>query len=160
MTATETIVVGIDGSPTGLRALQWALTEAKRTGARVHAIHAWMFTPYDVPSVTTLADARQHAERTLATTVNAALAGLDDPPAVDSDSIEGFPPSVLVDAAAKARLLVVGTHGHGALVNALLGSVSADCIRHSTCPVVVVPPPRTATSRHPNRTDVLTTPLY
>lgn len=159
MTATETIVVGIDGSPTGLRALQWALGEATRTGATVRAIHAWLFTPYDVPSVTTVADARQHAERTLATTINAALAEAVDPPRVDSEAVEGYPPRVLVEASAEAALLVVGTHGHGPLVNALLGSVSTECVRHAACPVVVVPPPRKPL-RHPNRTEMLSAPLY
>lgn len=41
--------------------------------------------------------------------------------------------------AADAAMLVVGSHGHGALGRALLGSVSTECARHATCPVVVIP---------------------
>ena len=38
-----------------------------------------------------------------------------------------------------AQLIVVGSHGHGALHRALLGSVSEGLIRHAPCPVVVIP---------------------
>jgi nucleotide-binding universal stress UspA family protein len=40
--------------------------------------------------------------------------------------------------AADADLLVVGTHGSGALKQLILGSVSNYCAHHSTCPVVLV----------------------
>jgi nucleotide-binding universal stress UspA family protein len=44
----------------------------------------------------------------------------------------------LLDAAAGADLLVVGSHGHGTFAGLLLGSVSLHCATHSPCPVVVV----------------------
>ena len=40
-----------------------------------------------------------------------------------------------------ADLLVVGSHGHGVLADALLGSISNYVVHHSTVPVLVVPPP-------------------
>lgn len=39
----------------------------------------------------------------------------------------------------KADLLVVGSHGRGALAAALVGSVSASMLRYAPCPVLVVP---------------------
>ena len=39
----------------------------------------------------------------------------------------------------KAGLIVVGTHGHGAVYDALIGSYSAGIIRKSRLPVLVVP---------------------
>jgi len=39
----------------------------------------------------------------------------------------------------KAQMIVVGTHGHGAVYTMLVGSVSAGVIRKASVPVVVVP---------------------
>jgi nucleotide-binding universal stress UspA family protein len=45
---------------------------------------------------------------------------------------------VLLEAAAGADLLVVGSHGRGPLGEVLLGSVSHRCVQHAACPVAVV----------------------
>lgn len=39
----------------------------------------------------------------------------------------------------RAGMIVIGSHGHGALHNALLGSVAEGVVRKATCPVLVVP---------------------
>jgi nucleotide-binding universal stress UspA family protein len=52
--------------------------------------------------------------------------------------MQGHPAAVLLDQAKDAELLVVGSHGHGGLAGAILGSVSQRCTQHATCPVVVV----------------------
>ncbi|MDQ1644071.1 MAG: hypothetical protein QOJ50_255, partial [Cryptosporangiaceae bacterium] len=73
-------------------------------------------------------------------------AGIVDPmPPVAWEAIEGRPPRALTQAARGARLLVLGSHGHGRMFHAVLGSVSEECVRYSPCPVVVVPTP------HPDR---------
>ncbi|KAH9306974.1 hypothetical protein KI387_011378 [Taxus chinensis] len=41
----------------------------------------------------------------------------------------------------KVDILVVGTHGHGALKRAVVGSVSDYCTRHCKCPVLVIKKP-------------------
>ena len=46
----------------------------------------------------------------------------------------GSAPSVLLDAASSAALLVVGRPAHG-----ILGSVTDACAAHAPCPVLVVP---------------------
>jgi nucleotide-binding universal stress UspA family protein len=55
--------------------------------------------------------------------------------------VEGPPVQTLLDEAARLEvdLIVVGSHGYGAVFEALLGSVSAGVIRRSTCPVLVIP---------------------
>lgn len=40
-----------------------------------------------------------------------------------------------------ADLLVLGSHGHSRVRHTVLGSVSEDCIRKASCPVVVIPVP-------------------
>ena len=39
----------------------------------------------------------------------------------------------------QADLLIVGSHGHGALFDLLLGSVSSGVLQHASCPVLVIP---------------------
>lgn len=39
-----------------------------------------------------------------------------------------------------AALIVIGSHGAGALASVLVGSVAARIIRHAPCPVLVIPP--------------------
>jgi nucleotide-binding universal stress UspA family protein len=52
--------------------------------------------------------------------------------------VQGHPAQVLLDASARAELLVIGSRGHGGFVEALLGSVGQHCVHHATCPVVVI----------------------
>lgn len=60
--------------------------------------------------------------------------------------LQGSTSDKLLDEAGRlpAELMVVGTHGKGALRHLLLGSVSRQIIAHAACPVVVVPAPRKA----------------
>jgi nucleotide-binding universal stress UspA family protein len=51
---------------------------------------------------------------------------------------QGSAGDVLVAAAKPGDVLVVGSRGHGSLAGALVGSTSAYCVHHATCPVVVV----------------------
>jgi nucleotide-binding universal stress UspA family protein len=41
-----------------------------------------------------------------------------------------------------ADLIVMGTHGHGAMYNLLVGSATKGVLKHSTRPVLLVPTPR------------------
>ena len=51
----------------------------------------------------------------------------------------GHPAEVICADAAnfKAEIIIIGSRGHGALANALLGSVSAAVVDHAPCPVLV-----------------------
>lgn len=57
-------------------------------------------------------------------------------------AVHSSPAKGLIDISRDARMLVVGSRGRGGLVGMLLGSVGDQCVRHATCPVLVVHPPR------------------
>ena len=58
--------------------------------------------------------------------------------------LEGEASRALLDAAADADLLVVGSRGRGGFKGLLLGSVSQKCAQHAPCPLVIVPAGETA----------------
>ena len=59
---------------------------------------------------------------------------------VSTAVIEGSPKSVILEEAEKfaANLIVIGSHGHGAIAGFLLGSVSQSVALHAKCSVEIV----------------------
>jgi nucleotide-binding universal stress UspA family protein len=141
------IVVGIDGSEGGNHALEWAAAEAKLRGTPLTVLLAWewpagyyagagwaIISPELIEDLQKLAEERVEAA---CTAVAQPLDGLE----VKRTIVQGVPAEALIEAAADADLLVVGTRGHGGFVGLLLGSVSQQCAHHCPCPIVIVPPP-------------------
>jgi nucleotide-binding universal stress UspA family protein len=136
------IVVGVDGSECSRRALRWAAHEADTRGGTIRAIIAydWGDTEANLLAGPSPEAERHHAEEILdeaVTEIRREYAGI----AMSAEVQMGNPARKLTEAARDAYLLVVGSHGHGHVHQAVLGSVSEACIRHATCPVVVVPAP-------------------
>lgn len=139
------LVVGVDDSPGSRAALGWALDQARASGLQVVAVNvvepvipmdfagAGFYTTSALDSRALRRSAHDLVERMIRA---AAPARSDD---VQIRVIEGHNPGqVLVKAARDAAMLVVGTHHrHG--LGFLLGSTGASCVRHATCPVMVVP---------------------
>jgi nucleotide-binding universal stress UspA family protein len=142
MNHTYRIVVGVDGSEGGQRALHWAVQEAARRGGTVQAVTAFTFDGIDGSSLRYRQSQHEQAEQMLGAQVVAALAA-DPRVAVTTRVVFGTARDVLLDTAHGADLLVLGSHGHGRLAHAVLGSVAEACIRGGVCPVVVVPVPHT-----------------
>ena len=61
------------------------------------------------------------------------------PASVSVRALSGFVVKELVDASKEADLVVLGTRSVSGLARLLVGSVSAEVIQHSLCPVVIVP---------------------
>jgi len=77
------------------------------------------------------------AEQTLTHVIDD-LFGTDHPAWLRTRAVESHAAQVLADASASADLLVVGSHGRGRFVTALLGPVSNHCVHHARCPVTVI----------------------
>jgi nucleotide-binding universal stress UspA family protein len=138
MSANYRIVVGVDGSDGGRRALRWAVGEAATRGGSVQAVNAWRWDGPDLPPIASSPNAeRERAEQVLAREVESMRdhAGVT----IATQVVEGRPADVLVASARDADLLVLGSHGHSRVRHTVLGSVSEECIRTATCPIVVLP---------------------
>lgn len=144
-TGEHVIVCGVDGSEAGDRALRWAVDEARVRSAKVRAVTAWSWDGLeDLGAPTTPAAALERAQQVLDRAVEEVLSGLESPPVVERTCERGTPSEALCLAAVDADLLVVGSHGHGAVHDKLIGSTSERTLHHAPCPVVIVPDPRHA----------------
>jgi len=139
----RTVIVGVDGSEEALRAVRWAVPEARRRRATLRLVTAFAWTDDRMVGWPGLGQAaygerlRAAAEHDLAAAASVA-AQLDPDLPVEQDLVLGFPGGVLVDQARGAELLVVGDNGRGRLGSVLAGSVAVGVAAHAACPVVVV----------------------
>jgi nucleotide-binding universal stress UspA family protein len=139
----QVVLVGLDGSPAGARALAWATGHCRDTGARLVAVHVLTYDREfftDLPP-TGMTNWRRRAARGLdgAWTEPARAAGVT----VRTELVEDSSTANGILAAADrhgATLVVVGVHGHGNLADRILGATTYRIAHRSSVPVVIVPP--------------------
>lgn len=161
------IVVGYDGSPHSLRAVEAAADEARCRAGRLHVVH--VFDPPEPRHVDeaaevtaqtmwagtapgrdedVIAGARRTAASKEAQVEQEARNVVDRMVRGLGDTVSGLDvhttvtagdkvAETLIETADDAQLLVVGSRGLGG-VRGLLGSVSRHCVRHAECSVLVV----------------------
>lgn len=138
----EPVVVGVDGSASGLAAVDLAAREAilrRRPLCLVHAfIWPYLHVPLDPsPSGPPEGGLRHQAERILAEAHTRAHATAPDL-VVRSELVTGDAAAVMIGASRTADLVVVGDRGLGGFTGLLLGSVAVQLAAHAICPVIVV----------------------
>ncbi|SRR6266851_2962513 len=148
MKARSRIVVGVDGSAASAAAVRWAVREARLRHTTVHLVCAFdsdtrLRAPYASWSWVTREDERYAAARALLT-ATAELARPRLPPGRLTTELAHEPPvQALLDRAADAEMLVLGTtrfaRESGQPPRAI-GPVARACLRLVHCPVVVVAP--------------------
>jgi nucleotide-binding universal stress UspA family protein len=72
---------------------------------------------------------------------------------IDTVHLTGFPAALILEHAKKidADYIVMGSHGHTALYDLLVGSTAHQVLRKATCPVMIVPPPIKKAARRKTR---------
>lgn len=138
------ITVGVDGSPIGREALRWAMAEARLRGAQLRVVHSWNIPPLTATGIGVIpafdllrGDLSVAAEETLDGELEQ-VGATGEHVEIERRIAQGDAARVILDGAADAELLVVGSRGHGAVAGAVLGSVSRACLHHAPCPVAVV----------------------
>ncbi|WP_447007395.1 universal stress protein [Saccharothrix isguenensis] len=136
------VVVGVDGSDTSDRAVAFAFEYASRRGGDLLAVHAWADLPLETLAPLREQDAnRQEVQEQAEALIDRSLAPHRERfPEVRVTREVAFdgPAHALLENARTAALLVVGSHGRGAVRRALLGSVSHAVLYHAPCSVAVV----------------------
>lgn len=144
------IVVAVDFSNATSAVLAAACAQAKAFGAELHLFHvvepqpsytAYGFTPDEFPAMQVFQEeAKQRATRQLEELL--AQVSSEIPTAVIRLS-EGSPLHTLIDYVEKtgADLVVLGSHGHGAIASLLLGSVAEGMVRKAKVATLVIPAP-------------------
>jgi nucleotide-binding universal stress UspA family protein len=135
------VVVGVDESMGAAEALRWAVREAELRGGEVDATMAWGFLDQHHRVVDDIAFDERYDERAALAALDGyvvAVTGAGPSVPVQRRVVRGQAASVLLAAAERADLLVVGARGLGGFRGLLLGSVSLQCLHHAPCPIAVV----------------------
>ncbi len=153
MTTTLPILVAYDGSADAKHALQWAAHESLRSSVPVRVLAVNEILPPTWGGVAGMGMGMGVVTEGYVLDSNAVLEeatkALADAGVASATTAHrtGAVVEELLRAAGSASVLVVGSQGHRAAGEALMGSVSQHVARHATCPVVVVREPHDATAR-------------
>lgn len=140
------ILVPIDFSETAAAALKYALALADAFGSEVHLVHVLdtMAPERLAAEMAMVAAPALEAERARADAELAALLTRDEVQRYRArlSTVLGAPFVEIVGYARKhdIGLIVMGTHGRGAVAHLLIGSVAERVVRKAPCPVLTIPP--------------------
>jgi nucleotide-binding universal stress UspA family protein len=135
--ARRPVVVGVDGSQGSVRALEWALREALDRQTPLRIVTAWSWDTTSTGSGSASGGLARQAQEALVRGVLARFPGTL--PELTTELVQADPASALIEQSADGDLLVLGSRGMGGAAGAVIGSVADACLRHGSCPVVVVP---------------------
>ncbi|SFY47188.1 universal stress protein [Streptomyces sp. F-1] len=139
------VLLAVDGSPAGERAVEFAFAEASVRGADLLALHVWNAWSERVPEgpddqlriVVDVDRLREEEQRLLDETLSpwrTRYPGV----AVEQRLVRSRIRPALIEASRDAQLVVAGARGRGGFGGLLLGSVSQALLQHAHCPVAVV----------------------
>lgn len=143
---TNSVLVAIDGSDGGARALQYASERAKLGGAKLIVTYVIEWSPYSFNTPEENAERHKRREEE----IDRATSGVVEPAAkqlatqgIDYEMVvrHGPPAETLIKLAVKfgVQQIVIGRRGQSGIKALLFGSVAGNLVQTSPVPVVVVP---------------------
>jgi universal stress protein A len=148
----KTILAPIDFSTATEDVIKAASTLARATDSRVILLHVVqppvLTSDYGLAMENfqeAIAISEKHSAKRLLE-ITASLHNQYPELSVATQQVDGPPVLEILDAAKKsdAAYVVMGSHGHNAFYDLLVGTTTHGVLRKATCPVVVVPPPQRA----------------
>lgn len=133
----QKIIVGVDGSASSIDALRYAARIAAALEAPLEAVTTWTMPPVTGALLIEGWSPETDAGVILETSIQQAFDG-EAPRGLTRTTIAGPTARTLIEESKHAEMLVLGTRGLGGFAGLLLGSVSATCVEHAHCPVLVV----------------------
>ncbi len=137
------VVVGVDGSPASLTALNEAFDRAALRGAELEIVHAWQAkrAGHDADGAQAHWPQQEHElEEAVAAHVSARAASHPDI-AVAHNIVRADPVSALGAQSKSADLVIIGRRGVGGFPGLRLGSVAVGLMGKTACPLVIAPMP-------------------
>ncbi len=143
---SNSVLVAVDGSEGGARALQYASDRAKLGGAKLILTYVIEWSPYSFNTPEENAERHmrreQEIEKATLSVVEPASALLEAS-GVEHETIvrHGPPAETLIELAEKhgVQQIVIGRRGQSGIKSLLFGSVAGNLVQTSPVPVVVVP---------------------
>ncbi|GAA0139514.1 hypothetical protein Leryth_000635 [Lithospermum erythrorhizon] len=156
MAEKSVMVVGVDDSDLSYYALEWALEhffkEPLQSPFELVIVHAQPLASTAIgvavgPGAIEVLPHIEHDLKKISARVSQKAKEICEAKSVNDVSLEvadGDARNVLCEAVEKhhASVLVVGSHGYGAIKRAVLGSVSDYCAHHAHCNVMIVKKPK------------------
>ena len=140
------ILVPLDFSANSNRALDYAIALARMFDATLHLIHVCDVPALATASLDAYAVSYTDWSRTLGEEAEKQLVDIARERGlhVTSEVLFGRPAPAIIEAASTngADLIVMGTHGHGAVMHLMMGNVAERVVRGAPCPVLTVREPR------------------
>jgi nucleotide-binding universal stress UspA family protein len=127
-------VVGVDGSPCSLKALQYAGDQAALTGSSLRVVTVFN----GLPGYGFTAGLDQEGALSVVREALDAVGKKHPAVSTNGQTVYGVPGPVLAEVSEGAFALVVGTRGRGQIVGAVLGSVSEYVLHHAHCITTIV----------------------
>ncbi|MFE9017610.1 universal stress protein [Streptomyces sp. NPDC007808] len=152
----RTVVAGLDGSAESRAAAEWAAREATLRHLPLKIVHVWEPVPEPMAQAPLLgAETQQHwserIPREAAEGIRLRHPGVE----VTTEQVTGGAVDALVEAAADAELLVLGSRGLSGFGGFMVGSVGLSVVARSERPVVLVRAGEQAADEHePDRTGI------
>jgi nucleotide-binding universal stress UspA family protein len=129
------ILLATDGSEDARLAARAAANLSDKTGAELHALHAWQYVPH--PAI----DSEHYKEEAGRLLIEQTELVADAGGTVrEAHLVMDSPVDAILDLGEEigADLIVVGSRGHGPIGRLILGSVSEGVVHHATRPVLVL----------------------